>query len=113
MNLPAGQAELIQAVAAANPRTVVVLNGGGPVSLDPWLPAAAGVLFYWYGGTEGGTALARVLFGDVNPSGHLPCSYPRRLADSPAHATGEAVGVSGAGGKGGVSGRDSGGISVV
>ena len=86
MNLPPGQSELIQAVVAANPRTIVVLNGGGPLTLDPWLPKAAGVLFYWYGGTEGGNALANILFGDVNPSGHLPCSYPKQLSDSPAHS---------------------------
>ncbi len=91
MNLPPGQSELIQAVVAANPRTIVVLNGGGPLTLDPWLPKAAGVLFYWYGGTEGGNALANVLFGDVNPSGHLPCSYPKQLSDSPAHSADASV----------------------
>jgi beta-glucosidase len=90
MNLPAGQSELIQAVTRANPSTVVVLTGGSPSSVDPWLDSTAGLLMYWYGGTEGGNALARILFGDVNPSGHLPCTYPRSLSDSPAHAGGDA-----------------------
>jgi beta-glucosidase len=90
MNLPAGQSELLQAVTKANPHTVVVINGGSPSVLNPWLPDAAGVLMYWYGGTEGGNALAALLFGDVNPSGHLPCTYPKLLSDSPAHASQEA-----------------------
>jgi beta-glucosidase len=88
MNLPPGQAELIQAVVAANPRTIVVLNGGSPSVVEPWIGGAAGLVMYWYGGTEGGHALARVLFGDVNPSGKLPCTWPKQLADSPAHAAG-------------------------
>jgi beta-glucosidase len=102
-NLPPGQAELIQAVCKANPRTVVILTGGGPTSVDPWLENCGALLMYWYGGTEGGNALARVLFGDVNPSGHLPCTWPKKIADSPAHSTGNAAeypGVSGAGGGG-------------
>jgi beta-glucosidase len=84
MNLPAGQAELIAAVTKANPRTVVVLTGGSPSVVEPWIGDAGALVMYWYGGTEGGNALARVLFGDVNPSGHLPCSWPKQLADSPA-----------------------------
>ena len=67
------------------------LTGGGPISLDPWLADCGALLMYWYGGTEGGNALARVLFGDVSPSAHLPCSWPKRLADSPAHWTGKAA----------------------
>jgi beta-glucosidase len=89
MNLPAGQAELIAAVVKANPHTVVILNGGSPSVIEPWISDAAGLIMYWYGGTEGGNALARVLFGDVNPSGHLPCTYPKQLADSPAHFGGD------------------------
>ena len=102
-NLPPGQAELIQAVCKANPRTVVVLNGGSPSSVDPWLENCGALMMYWYGGTEGGNALARVLFGEVNPSGHLPCTWPKKIADSPAHSTGNAAeypGVNGAGGGG-------------
>jgi beta-glucosidase len=89
MNLPAGQAELIAAVTKANPKTIVILTGGSPSVVEPWINDAAGLIMYWYGGTEGGNALARVLFGDVNPSGHLPCSWPRQLADSPAHFAGD------------------------
>ena len=97
MNLPPGQSELLQAVTKANPNTVVVLTGGSPSVLDPWLPDAASVLMYWYGGTEGGNALARILFGDVNPSGHLPCTFPKELSDSPAHASQDASAYPGVG----------------
>jgi beta-glucosidase len=86
LKLPGGQDELIQKVAQANPRTVVVLMGGGAVEMDAWLAKVPAVLYAWYPGIEGGNALARVLFGDVNPSGKLPCTFPKRLADSPAHA---------------------------
>jgi beta-glucosidase len=86
--LPGGQAELIRRVAEANPRTVVVLVSGGPVDMEPWLAKTPAVLQAWYAGMEGGNALAAVLFGDVNPSGKLPATFPRRLADSPAHALG-------------------------
>ena len=70
----------------ANPKTVVVFNGGGAVEMGPWLAKTPALLYAWYGGLEGGNALARVLFGDVNPSGKLPCTFPKQLADSPAHA---------------------------
>ena len=68
LGLPGDQDRLISAVAAANPRTVVVLNTGGPV-LMPWLHRVAGVVEAWYPGQEDGNAIAAVLFGDVNPSG--------------------------------------------
>jgi beta-glucosidase len=84
MNLPPGQADLIATVSKANPRTIVILNGGSPSVVEPWIDDSAALLMYWYGGTEGGTALAHVLFGDVNPSGHLPCTWPKQLADTPA-----------------------------
>jgi beta-glucosidase len=73
---------LIDKVAAANKRTVVVMETGAPV-LTPWRDKVAGLLEAWYPGVEGGTALARVLFGDVNPSGHLPATFPKREADEP------------------------------
>ncbi len=73
--LPGDQNALIAAVAAANPRTVVVLNTGGPV-LMPWLHQVAGVLEDWYPGEQDGAAVARLLFGDVDPSGHLPVTFP-------------------------------------
>ena len=86
LKLPYGQNELLARVLEANPRTVVVLVNGGPVEMDPWLAKTPAVLEAWYPGMEGGNALARVLFGDVNPSGKLPFTFPRSLGDSPAHA---------------------------
>jgi beta-glucosidase len=86
MKLPYGQDDLIQRLVQANPRTMVVLFGGGPVEMGPWLAQVPAVVQAWYPGMEGGNALARVLFGDVNPSGKLPCTFPKRLEDSPAHA---------------------------
>jgi beta-glucosidase len=75
LSLPDRQDGLIAAVASANGRTVVVLETGGPV-LMPWLPLTAGVIEAWYPGAHGGEAIARILFGDVNPSGRLPMSFP-------------------------------------
>ena len=86
IKLPGGQDELIQKIVQANPKTVVVLYGGGAVEMDAWLAKVPALLYAWYPGMEGGNALAHVLFGDVNPSGKLPCTFPKRLADSPAHA---------------------------
>ena len=86
LKLPGGQDELLNKVVAANSKTVVVLMGGGALEMGPWLARVPSVLYGWYPGLEGGNALARVLFGDVNPSGKLPCTFPQRLADSPAHA---------------------------
>jgi beta-glucosidase len=88
LKLPYNQDELLQRVIAANPRTIVVLLGGGPVEMGAWLARAPALLYAWYPGMEGGNALARVLFGDVSPSGKLPCTFPARLEDSPAHALG-------------------------
>ncbi|WP_049621125.1 beta-glucosidase family protein [Frateuria defendens] len=80
--LPDGQDALIEAVAAANPRTVVVLETGNPVAM-PWLERSAAVLAAWYPGSGGGEAIANLLFGAVNPSGRLPLSWPRSLAELP------------------------------
>jgi beta-glucosidase len=87
MDLPAGQDELIQAVEKANPRTVVVLNTGDPVTMSKWLDTTPALLDMWYGGQEGGYALAAILFGDANPSGKLPVSLPKKFEDSPAAKT--------------------------
>ena len=84
MDLPAGQDELIEAVEKANPRTVVVLNTGDPVTMTRWVDKTAALLDMWYGGEEAGHALAAVLFGDTSPSGKLPVTFPRRIQDSPA-----------------------------
>ncbi|HET6439672.1 MAG TPA: glycoside hydrolase family 3 C-terminal domain-containing protein [Anaeromyxobacter sp.] len=73
--LPALQEELIEAVAAANPRTVVVLNTGAPV-IVPWVGKVRSVLEMWNAGQEGGTATARLLLGEANPSGHTPVTWP-------------------------------------
>ncbi len=86
LRLPYGQDELIGQVRRANPKTIVVLVSGSPVQMDPWLADVPAVLEAWYSGMEGGNAVARVLFGDVAPSGKLPCTFPKRLEDSPAHA---------------------------
>jgi beta-glucosidase len=86
MMLPFGQDELIQAVLEANSNTVIALQSGGPVDMRAWEPAAKAIVQAWYGGMDGGTALAAVLFGDVNPSGKLPMTFPAKLGDSPAHA---------------------------
>ncbi|HTX67104.1 MAG TPA: glycoside hydrolase family 3 C-terminal domain-containing protein, partial [Opitutaceae bacterium] len=88
LKLPYGQDELIRRVAAANPRTIVVLVSGSPVEMGGWLGAVPAVVEAWYGGMEGGNALARVLFGDVDPSGKLPCTFPARLEDTPTYAGG-------------------------
>lgn len=85
MRLPGRQDELVTRVAAANPRTLVVVNTGSPVEMD-WLPRAAAVLQLWYPGQECGNALADLLFGDAEPAGRLPTSFPRRAADAPSAA---------------------------
>ena len=89
LHLPFGQDELVQAVLAANPNTVVVLLGGGPIDVSPWAAQAKGIIEAWYPGMEGGNALAHILFGDVNPSGKLPVTFPVKLEDSPAMKLGE------------------------
>lgn len=86
MKLPFGQDDLLARIVAANPHTIVVLFGGAPVEMGPWLQKVPALLQAWYPGMEGGNAIAAVLFGDVNPSGKLSCTFPRRLEDSPAHA---------------------------
>src|SRR6266705_2048535 len=86
LNLPSAQDELISAVAAANPHTVVVINAGAPVAM-PWLPAVAGVVDAWYPGQTSGTSLASVLFGQSDPGGHLPVTFPASLSQVPASTT--------------------------
>jgi beta-glucosidase len=82
LTLPHGQDELIRAVAAASPRTVVVLETGGPV-LMPWLDKTAAVVAAWYGGQRGGHALANVLFGVAEPGGRLPITFPASESQLP------------------------------
>jgi beta-glucosidase len=83
MHLPPGSDELIAAVTAVNPNTAVVIQSGTPVTM-PWLSNTNALLQAWYGGNETGNAIADVLFGDVNPSGKLPLSFPHRNEDNPA-----------------------------
>lgn len=89
MKMPFGQDQLIKAVLAANPRTVVVLMGGGPIDMQQWVGDAKAIVQAWYPGMEGGNALARILFGQVNPSGKLPMTFPKKLEDVGAHALGQ------------------------
>ena len=84
MDLPPGSDELIAAVTAANPNTAVVIQSGTPVTM-PWLSKTPALLQAWYGGNETGNAIADVLFGDVNPSGKAPLSFPVRNEDNPAY----------------------------
>jgi beta-glucosidase len=86
LGLPPDQQALIRKTVAANPNTVVILTNGGPLSM-PWLDSVPAVLETWYPGMEGGSAIARAVFGDINPSGKLPVTFPKQLEDSPAHAS--------------------------
>jgi beta-glucosidase len=92
--LPSAQDELIAAVTAANPRTVVVIEAGGAVAM-PWLSSAAAVVDQWYAGQTDGASLAAVLFGAVDPSGHLPVTFPASLAETPVSTPSRFPGVAG------------------
>jgi beta-glucosidase len=83
--LPWGQDDLIQTIAALNPHTIVTLTAGGDVDMSTWLTSVPALLHTWYPGQEGGHALAQILFGDASPSGHLPVSFERAWADTPTH----------------------------
>jgi beta-glucosidase len=85
LELPAGQDELILAVAKANKNTVVVLNSGGPVLMGHWIGQVPALVAAWYPGQEAGRAAATILFGDANPSGKLPLTFLREWKDSPAY----------------------------
>ena len=82
LSLPHNQDALIAAVAAANPHCIVVLENGGPVTM-PWIDKVSTILEAWYPGIRGPEALANIIFGDVNPSGKLPVSFPRSEANLP------------------------------
>ncbi len=84
LDLPAGQDELIEAVARANPRTIVVVNSGSAVAMDRWIGRVPAVVEAWFPGEEGGNAIVDVLSGAVNPSGRLPLTFPAAMKDLPA-----------------------------
>jgi beta-glucosidase len=83
--LPLGQERLIREIIEANPRTVVTITSGGSVATQDWIDQAPAVLETWYSGESGGTALAKLLLGDISPSGKLPISWERKLEDNPCY----------------------------
>ncbi len=85
IDLPAGTTEAVTAVLAANPNTVVLNMSGAPVAM-PWVDQAHALLHYSFSGMESGNAIARILFGQANPSGKLTVTFPQKIGDSPAHA---------------------------
>ena len=88
IDLPCGQNDVIKALYEANPNVATVLISGGPTDLRGLEPYSPAIVQGWWNGLEGGTALAEVLFGDIAPSGKLPFTFPLKLEDSPAYATG-------------------------
>ena len=87
MELAGYQVAFARAVAKVNPRTIVVLYTGSPVVMEPWIDDVSAVLLPWYPGSENGTALSSVLFGDVNPAGKLPITWPKQESDAPSSQT--------------------------
>lgn len=83
MDLPGRTDELIFAVAEANPNTVVVVQSGTPIRM-PWVDKISALIQAWYGGNETGNAIADIIYGDTNPSGKLPLSFPVQVEDNPA-----------------------------
>jgi beta-glucosidase len=84
LKLPPGQDELISAVAAVNPKTIVVINSGIPVDMEKWEGKVSSIIQAWYPGMEGGNAIADLLLGNINPSGKLPATFPKKASDYPA-----------------------------
>lgn len=89
MDMPWAQDELIKAVVHANPKTVVVLMGGGALNISAWVKDVPGIIQAWYPGMEGGNVLAKMIWGKINPSGKLPMSFPKTLEESPASKLGQ------------------------
>jgi len=83
--LPLRQEELLEAVSAVNPKTIVVLSSGGNVAMSPWIDHVPALLDAWYGGQDGGLAVATILFGEFNPSGRLPDTFEKKWEDAPAY----------------------------
>ncbi len=87
LELPSNQQQLVREVLKVNPNAVVVLNNGTPILMKGWLENTKALIEAFYPGQEGGHALADILFGDVNPSGKLPLTFPKRWKDSPAYGS--------------------------
>jgi beta-glucosidase len=87
LDLPFGQEELIKKVLEVNPNTIVVMIAGAPFDIEDISQRANSLIWSWFNGSEGGNALADIILGNVNPSGKLPWTMPKKLDDSPAHAT--------------------------
>ncbi|MGA3091560.1 MAG: glycoside hydrolase family 3 C-terminal domain-containing protein [Terriglobales bacterium] len=83
--LPVGQQQLIEQVAALGKKTIVVITSGGSVDVSSWKDKVQGILATWYAGEEGGNAAARLLFGENNPGGHLPISWEKKVTDNPSY----------------------------
>jgi beta-glucosidase len=94
LNLPSAQDQLISAVAAANPHTIVVVDAGAAIAM-PWLSQVSAVVDAWYPGETDGASLAAVLLGKVNPSGHLPVTFPASLSETPVATPRQFPGVNG------------------
>ncbi|MFX1239548.1 MAG: beta-glucosidase, partial [Promethearchaeota archaeon] len=87
LELPSRQEKLIKKMVKKNPNTIVVIISGSPIAMENWIEDVPSVVQAWYAGMEGGNVLADVIFGDVNPSGKLPITFPKKLSDSPAHSS--------------------------
>jgi beta-glucosidase len=83
--LPVGQRQLIEQIATLNKKTIVFITSGGSVDVSPWKDKVQGIFATWYAGEEGGNAAARLLFGESNPSGHLPISWEKKVSDNPSY----------------------------
>ncbi len=83
--LPIAQIELIKKTIKINPNTIIILNNANPIAMEDWIEDVATILEVWYPGMEGGRAIVNILFGDINPSGKIPMTFPKLLKDSPAH----------------------------
>lgn len=89
MKLPYGQDELIEKLLQVNPNMIIVMMAGSPVEMYRWEKNVKAIVWQWYAGMEGGRALAEILFGDINPSGKLPETFPVKHTDCSAHCVGE------------------------
>ena len=85
LELPIKQIELINQTAKENKNTIVVLVNGTPITMGEWIENVPVIIEAWFAGMEGGNAIADILFGDINPSGKLPITFPKKIEDSPAH----------------------------